>query len=144
MDSHLFLLRQGIWLGQGTISIKGVQEKLNYFTRWKVSENDRGVIFCSQEVEIHGSAEKKINHYSFSIPASDRFTLELEGEAFGKVRGKGVINDKVIAWEVLGEDDICNGFEIFERENSERYKTFAEFGRDDHTGTLIKGSIWLQ
>jgi hypothetical protein len=144
MQTHSFLFHPGIWLGQGSIEMSFSAEILEYYTRWKISEMISGLIFCSQEVELHGVAEKKINHYVFSEITQKSFIVELENADIGKIFGKGIIKDQVIAWEFQGLEEACEGFEIFQKQADDRYSTRAEFGTDDQTSTLIKGSIWKQ
>lgn len=144
MQLHSFLFHPGIWLGQGSIEISFSAEILEYYTRWKVSEMLNGIIFCSQEIELRGFPEKKINHYVFSNISSRAFSVELENADLGKIGGKGIIDDNVIAWEFRDNEAACEGFEIFQKEAEDRYSTRAEFGVDDQTGTVNKGSIWKQ
>lgn len=142
MRPHSFLLIPGIWLGQGVIKIAGVEERLRYYTRWKVSAAVEGVIFCTQEVEVQGVSEKKSNLYLFSDVKNSSFYLELDSESLGKIGGKGVIKEKVIAWELHGSHEQCEGFEIFELVSEDRYSTHAEFGSDKQENTVIQGLLW--
>ena len=140
--SHLFLLTPGLWLGQGSLSFTLSAEEVKFFTRWKVEKLDNGKISCIQETEVDGSSSVVTNQLSFSHMSASKFLVMLNNDTFGELKGSGVIDDKVIAWEYRGKAQPVEGFEIYEKKNSDRYSVYAEYASDDFYRTTIKGEIW--
>lgn len=141
---HQFLLKPGTWLGQGKIQLNMVSEELGYSTRWNVSADDgSGKIECTQEIQVKGLSEVMHNQFLIYGMASGEFAIDLENPALGRVTGKGIINEKVIAWEFRVEAIGFEGFELYEKQD-DAYIMRAEYATDDHFRTLIQGKLWLQ
>jgi hypothetical protein len=68
----------------------------------------------------------------------------LENQALGKITGKGLINEKVIAWEFRVEDIGFEGFELYEKQDDLTYLMRAEYATSDQFRTLIQGRVWQQ
>src|SRR5271170_7951912 len=100
MSTHLFLLTPSSWLGQGKIQLNMVAEELAFFTRWNIGAPDeQGKIECSQDIQVKGLSDVMQNQFRIYALNNGEFQIELENQALGKITGKGLINDKVIAWE---------------------------------------------
>ncbi len=75
---------------------------------------------------------------------SGEFAIELENQALGKVTGKGLVNDKVIAWEFRIVEIGFEGFELYEKQDEKNYLMRAEYATSDQFRTLIQGRVWQQ
>ncbi len=145
MAQHQFLLTPGSWLGQGKIQLNMVAEELAFFTRWNVTQPDpKGKIECLQEIQIKGLSDIMHNQFLIYDHASGAFTIDLENQALGKITGKGVIDEKVIAWEFRVEEIGFDGFELYEKQDEKNYTMRAEYATSDQFRTLIQGRVWLQ
>lgn len=145
MTQHPFLLAPGSWLGQGKIQLNMVAEELAYFTRWNVGSQDgEGRIVSNQEIQVKGLSDIMNNEFIISNLNQGEFSIELENQALGKVTGKGVINDKVIAWEFRVEEIGFEGFELYEKQDDKNYLMRAEYATSDQFRTTIQGRVWLQ
>src|SRR5690349_12331024 len=97
---HPFLIEPGLWLGEGKIQLNMVAEELNFVTRWNTQTKDgEGKIESAQEIQIKGLSDVMQNAFILSAFHGEEFEIELENEALGKVKGKGLISEKMIAWE---------------------------------------------
>jgi hypothetical protein len=145
MTQHQFLLTPGAWLGQGKIQLNMVAEELAFFTRWNVGQTGQdGKIECLQEIQIKGLSDIMHNQFLIYNQASGEFAIDLENQALGHVTGKGLINDKVIAWEFRVEEIGFEGFELYEKQDATNYLMRAEYATSDQFRTLIQGRVWLK
>ncbi len=145
MHPHNFILTPSLWLGQGKITLNMVSEELAFYTRWDVNPKDAsGLILCTQEIQVKGLSDVMHNQFSIYGLTNGEFQIDLENQALGKITGKGLISDKVIAWEFRIEDIGFEGFEFYEIENESRYRMRAEYATHDQFRTLIEGSVWKQ
>jgi hypothetical protein len=145
MAQHQFLLTPRTWLGQGKIQLNMVSEELTFFTRWNITnDNGEGVIECFQEIEVKGLSDIMHNEFSIRNISGGEFTIDLENQALGKVSGKGIINDKIIAWEFRVDDIGFEGFELYELQDDNQYLMRAEYATNDQFRTLIQGRLWEQ
>ncbi len=145
MAQHQFLFTPSAWLGQGKIQLNMVSEELGFFTRWNIGLPDGdGRIECLQEIQVKGLSDVMHNVFSISNLTNGEFTIELENQALGKITGKGLINDKVIAWEFRIEDIGFEGFEMYEKQDDKNYLMRAEYATSDQFRTLIQGRLWQQ
>lgn len=143
ITKHQFLFTKGTWLGEGELSFTAAQEKLKFYTRWIVDEKKKSLIQCEQRVEIEGMGNHVINQFTFSEITPETFNVELISENIGKVFGKGVIDEKVIAWELRDQPGI-EGYEVYERQENGEYHFHAEYLSTEHNRSIIKGRIWRQ
>ncbi len=145
MAQHQFLLTPGTWLGQGKIQLNMVAEELGFFTRWIVSNPDsEGKIECVQEIQVKGLSDVMHNDFLIHGRTNGEFAIDLENQALGRVTGKGLVNEKVIAWEFRVEDIGFEGFEFYEKQDDKNYTMRAEYATNDQFRTLIQGRLWLQ
>jgi hypothetical protein len=145
MVQHHFLLSPGSWLGQGKIQLNMVAEELAFFTRWNVPQADaQGKIECLQEIQIKGLSDIMHNQFLIYNHAAGEFVIDLENQALGKITGKGIINEKVIAWEFRVEEIGFEGFELYEKQDDKNYLMRAEYATSDQFRTLIQGRVWQQ
>lgn len=144
MTQHRFLLTPGTWLGQGKIQLNMVSEELGFMTRWNIGKVDSdGRIECTQEIQVKGLSEVMNNEFLIHNLTGGEFSIDLENQALGRITGKGLINDQVIAWEFRVEAIGFEGFEIYEKQE-DKYLVRAEYATDDHFRTLIQGHLWQQ
>lgn len=144
-QQHPFLLTPSNWLGQGKIQLNMVSEELAFFTRWNVNTPDQdGKIACVQEIQVKGLSDIMCNQFAIYNLTNGEFTIDLENPALGKITGKGLINDKVIAWEFRIEDINFDGFEMYEKQDEKNYLMRAEYATSDQFRTLIQGHVWQQ
>jgi hypothetical protein len=143
MYNHPFILQPSAWIGEGKIILNMMDESLSFFTRWNVSHPDAsGRIECLQEVQIKGLSEVMLNQFLFYDLFHNNFTVDLENQALGRVQGKGVVNEKVIAWEFRVADLGFDGFEFYERQPDGSYLMRAEYSSSDQFRTIIQGKVW--
>ena len=145
MTQHQFLLTPCTWLGQGKIQLNIVSEELAFFTRWNVSNVDSdGRIECAQEIQVKGLSDVMHNEFLIHNLNGGEFSIDLENQALGKISGKGLVNDKVIAWEFRVEEIGFEGFELYEKQDDKNYILRAEYATSDQFRTLIQGRLWQQ
>jgi len=145
MFNHPFLLTPSSWLGQGRIQLNMVDEELSFVTKWNVGNCDsEGRIECIQEIQIKGLSDVMHNQFNIFDVNCGEFQIQLENDALGKVSGKGLINEKIIAWEFRVEDMGFEGFELYEKQNEQNYLMRAEYATADQFRTLIQGNVWRQ
>ncbi|MGM0440536.1 MAG: hypothetical protein ACQEP8_05440 [Chlamydiota bacterium] len=141
MNKHPFVLEEGVWLGEGTISFNLMPEELKYYMRWTFS-NDDGQQASLQEIEIEGGAETIKNSYRYYDIGQEKFALSLENDSIGKVEGQGVFSDKEVGWEFRQNPEIIEGYESYQLQEDGTYIMKAEYMSVDQVRTLIKGRIW--
>jgi len=146
MTHHQFLLTPTSWLGQGKIQLNMVSEELAFFTRWNANQVDgEGKIECLQEIQVKGLSDIMHNQFLiYNLTTGGEFAIELENQALGRITGKGLINEKVIAWEFRIEEIGFDGFEIYEKQDEKNYLMRAEYATADQFRTLIQGRVWQQ
>lgn len=141
MSPHLFLFQQLVWIGEGTVSFPTSQDTARFFTRWRVSEATPEKIVATQEVELHGIHQTNINKFEIIDIIPGYFKISLENEMIGKVFGKGVYDDKILAWEIREKVGL-EGFEVYTLQPTGEYLFRAEYATGDHIHTIIQGKIW--
>lgn len=143
MSEHPFILSAQEWLGEGKILLSMVDEPLSFHTRWNSSKkNPSGLIECMQEIQIKGISDVMQNQFAIYDISGNQFTIELENLALGKILGKGIIKENLIAWEFRAGELGFEGFELYERVNDESYLMNAEYSTSDQLRTTIQGKIW--
>jgi hypothetical protein len=145
MSHHHFLLTPSSWLGQGRIQLNMVTEELAFVTKWSVGDrNTDGRIECLQEIQVKGLSDIMHNQFNIFDLSSGEFQIHLENDALGKIGGKGIINDKIIAWEFRIEEMGFEGFELYEKQDEHNYLMRAEYATADQFRTVIQGKVWKQ
>jgi len=145
MSKHPFIFSPGAWLGEGKIKLNMVEEELAFVTRWNCDSPDpEGKIECIQEIQVKGLSDIMHNQFVLYDMNSGEFAIDLENQALGRIVGKGLINDKVIAWEFRVEDIGFEGFEFYEKQSDDSYLMRAEYATSDQFRTLIQGRVWKQ
>lgn len=145
MYQHPFLLSPSAWLGQGRIQLNMVAEELAFFTKWNVNPSDtEGRIECVQEIQVKGLSDIMHNQFNIFDLNQSEFQIQLENDALGKIQGKGVINEKIIAWEFRIEEIGFEGFEMYEKQDEQTYLMRAEYATADQFRTVIQGKVWKQ
>lgn len=143
MTEHNFIFTPANWLGQGKIQLSMVDEELDFYTRWKINpRNDAGIIECTQEIEITGLSDLMHNEFSFSRLSGGKFEVNLDNHALGEIRGKGLIDEKLIAWEFRMPDVGFEGYEVYEIQDDGTYLMKAEYSSADQFRTEIAGTVW--
>ena len=145
MMQHEFLLTPSTWIGQGKIKLNMIDEELVFFTRWDVGIADpSGRIESTQEIQVKGLTEIMHNQFSMYDFTSGAFLIDLENQALGRIIGKGVMSEKVIAWEFRVEEMAFDGFEFYEKIDDKNYLMRAEYATSDQFRTVIEGKVWQQ
>ena len=145
MTKHPFIFSPGSWLGEGKIKLNMIDEELTFLTKWNFDSLDpEGKIECIQEIQVKGLSDIMHNQFLLYDFNSGEFTIDLENQALGKIVGKGLINEKVIAWEFRVEDIGFEGFEFYEKQSDDSYLMRAEYSTSDQFRTLIQGRVWKQ
>ena len=120
-----------------------VEEELDFITRWNLGALDsNGQVPASQEVQIKGMGDIMHNQFLITNLTATHFNIELENAALGNITGKGIINDKLIAWEFRNSELDFEGFEFYEKQPDGTYLMRAEYATPDQYRTIIRGKIW--
>jgi hypothetical protein len=136
-----FIFAPGTWLGEGKITFAASSEFIKFYMKWQISEESNHVMKAIQTIQMQGIEEKSINEMTFFDIHSGTFAVQLENEILGKVLGKGIYSDQVIAWEFHTESNF-QGFETYERRENGDFFVHAEYGKNDIYRTIIEGLIW--
>lgn len=143
MEEHLFLIKPLAWLGEGRIKLNMVDEELTFFTRWNIGPcNEIGEIECLQEIQVKGMTDIMHNQFIIRNMSANNFSIDLENQAMGKIQGKGIIGEKVIAWEFRIKELGFEGFEFYEKQPDNSYLMRAEYATTDQFRTVINGKVW--
>lgn len=141
MNPHLFLFKPQVWIGEGTVSFPSSQDTTRFFTRWRVLDDSPEKIHCTQEVELHGIRQTNINKFEITDIIPGHFKISLENETIGKVAGKGIFDDKIVAWEIREKAGL-EGYEVYTLQPTGEYLFRAEYATGNHIHTIIQGKIW--
>ena len=142
MIAHQFIFQPGHWIGEGRIVFSASPESIRFFTKWVLQPPEPTGISCTQEVEMQGSEPNMKNIFQFSNITPKDFLVELENDILGKVKGKGLIDPKTIAWEFHSQGEGLEGFEVYELQENGDYMLHAEYASQDQFRTVIDGRIW--
>jgi hypothetical protein len=141
---HKFIFLPSSWMGEGTITLNMVEEELGFFTKWNVLDKDFAEKVKSvQEIQIAGISENMRNELTFFDFTKNGFSVEMENLNIGRVVGKGVYNEKLIAWEFRENDLNFEGFETYRLLEDGSYSMHSEYVTSDQFRTQIEGRIWL-
>ncbi len=144
MKIHDFILKKNSWIGEGNITLNMVEEDLDFYTKWEVSDNDpEKKITAVQEIQIGGISENMRNELTFFEFSPKTFKVEMENLNIGKVVGKGVYDEKLIAWEFRDNELNFEGFESYYLQDDGSYLVHAEYVTSDQFRTQIEGRIWI-
>lgn len=144
MKNHTFLLKPNSWIGEGNITLNMVEEELSFYSKWQILDKDNsGKIQAVQEIQIGGISENMRNELTFFDFNAKHFSVEMENSNIGKITGKGILDDKVIAWEFRNNDMNFEGFETYYLQDDGSYLMHAEYVTSDQFRTQIEGRIYL-
>lgn len=144
MSDHLFIFKPGIWLGEGKILLNLVEEELKFFAKWQVQQGDFAhQIQAAQDMQISGIAEKMRNEFFFFEFGKDYFKVKMENANVGTITGKGVYDDKKVAWEFRNNELNFEGLEVYTLLKEDEYQMHAEYVTSDQFRTQMDGRIWL-
>jgi hypothetical protein len=141
MAKHDFIFSPGHWIGEGRITFSASPDRLRFYTKWLIEEDKDNSIHCLQYVEMDTGEERISNKFAFSNILPRSFDVELSSEMIGSVHGKGIIDEKTIAWEFRGHPDF-EGFEVYELQDNGDYMMHAEYALPGQFRTIIDGRIW--
>lgn len=144
-EKHSFILSPGSWFGEGKIVLNMVDEDLTFFTTWNILSRDfSGKIPCVQDIQIQGLSDNMRNELTFYDFGVKSFSVEMENQNIGKVVGKGIFDDKLIAWEFRENDLKFEGYETYRLQEDGSYLMLGEYISTDQLRTQIEGRIWQQ
>jgi hypothetical protein len=141
---HNFIFKPGVWEGVGKISFSMADDELPFRMRWSVSPQELGSIRFSQLVEVENFSDPLTNNFTLSGITSSHFVITLENDLVGKVEGKGLYSEKLIAWEFRNAAEGFEGYEIYELQTDGTYKMRAEFMGGEEFRTFVAGTIKLK
>lgn len=145
MEQHRFLVTPGRWLGEGNITIKGSDASIRFFADWVVKGDINEIVICKQRVEMFQVEEHTINNIAIYAYSGNAFKIEIENDLFGKAKGKGLIEGRVIRWEFQqSHDDGLCGVEEYTLQDNGDYHLHAEYYSDEIYRTTIKARLWLK
>jgi hypothetical protein len=136
-----FIFKPGLWIGEGKVTFSASPEIVRFYTKWTVEAEKNKKIVCQQHVEMEGGESNVYNTFVFSRLQSNAFSVELTSELLGCVQGKGLLDDKTIAWEFRGHPEF-EGFEVYELQDNGDFMLHAEYSSIDQIRTIIDGRIW--
>jgi len=140
---HRFLFHEGRWIGEGKVTLSASPDVLRFYTCWNIKKKTKKGIKCLQEVEIQGSEPAMQNSFLLTDVKDNSFKIELNNDLLGSEKGKGIIDEKTIAWEFHGKESI-EGFEVYELTDEGDYMLHAEYTSPDQYRTTIDGRIWFK
>ena len=117
------------------------EDELDFAMRWTILPIEQEQIFFNQSIDIPTLAQSMKNNFALSKLAGDRFTILLQNQVIGKVVGKGVIDQEVIAWEFREPEQAFEGYEVYELQKNHSYKMHGEFSGGDGMRTYVSGLI---
>lgn len=146
---HDFIFSPGVWIGEGFLTFKGSSEKIKFYTKWtikvallpEVSLTTTATMECCQQVELQGIPEQMTNYLTFSHLSESGFAVCLENQLFGKISGKGIQDNVMIAWE-FHDQPPCDGFETYTLQPNGDYFFKAEYSTPGQHRTYIEGRLW--
>jgi len=94
-----------------------------------------------QLVEMQDLHEHLVNTFTFFDIQESTYSVCLENENVGKIYGKGLRDEKIIAWEFRGQIAF-EGFETYEKQENGDYFIHAEYGSPSEFRTIIEGLVW--
>lgn len=141
MSNLNFIFKPGLWLGEGNITFSASPEMVHFYTKWTVEEEKNSKIVCHQRVEIEGGESNVYNTFGFFNLFPHSFSVELSSDFLGKAEGKGILDDKTIAWEFRGHLEF-EGFEVYELQDNGDFVVHGEYSSPDQIRTIIDGRIW--
>lgn len=141
MDKFDFIFKPGLWIGEGKVTFSASPETVRFYTKWTVEEEKNKMIACQQHVEMEGGESNVYNTFVFSNLLPNSFSVELTSEMLGTAQGKGIIDEKTIAWEFRGHPEF-EGFEVYELQDNGDFMLHAEYASIDQIRTIIDGRIW--
>lgn len=140
-QKHRFIFSQGIWIGEGKITLSTSPEILHFYTKWTCEKGEGPDEFsCRQQVEIQGIDETVINELTITLIHPHSFRISLKNELM-RCEGQGTWDGQAIAWEFPSTVDFA-GFELYELQSNGDYIFHAEYSSSEAYRTLITGKIW--
>lgn len=139
MHTHTFLTQPGQWEGKGQITLNFSSQVLPFSVKWDIQSTDEGVL-CKQYVYIEHDTSPIENIYRISEYDGVHFNIDLSSAQIGEASGKGVCDDKTIAWEFVGAENRVQGFEVYQFLSKDHYHLHAEFS-SSQIRTMIDGKI---
>lgn len=143
MFNHTFIFSPGHWLGEGKILLSMVEEELLFHTTWTVQPKDfSGKVICAQDIQIQGLSENMRNELTFYDFQGKAFTVDMENQNVGRIIGKGVIDETMIAWEFRNSEISFEGYETYQLQSDGSYKMRGEYVTSDQFRTHIEARLW--
>lgn len=140
MYKNHFLLQPATWIGEGKIVFAGAKDPTKFFTRWFLISSSPGEMRWQQEVELHGLHQTNRNEFTIYDIQETHFKMILENESMGRVNGKGIMDEKTVAWE-LRDVPGYEGYEVYELQKNGEYAFRAEYISIDQLRSQIDGRI---
>lgn len=140
MSTHPFL-KAGTWQSLGTITFTMAEDQLPFTATWQITPQDN-TIRILQIVTVTSLQEGMRNTLTLSDFTDTTFTISLENELVTKVMGKGVLNDKLLAWEYRAPSAGFEGYEILTLQPNGTYTLRGEFSGGEYR-TQILGTLKL-
>lgn len=141
MADHDFIFKPGLWVGEGKVTFSASPDRVRFYTKWTFESQIDHAMAWHQHVELEGGDSNVYNTFRFFNIQPDTFEVELSNELLGSVCGKGLIDQRTIAWEFRGNPEF-EGFEVYERQENGDFMLHAEYSSLDQIRTIIDGRIW--
>lgn len=143
IQNHVFLTQSANWLGEGEVTLNLVEEPMKFYSRWSVTVGANKEVECLQQIEIVGMADHVHNLFSFNFSKGDEIYVQMENNAIGRVKAKGLCDDKVVAWEYENPLGGFGGYELYKKEDDNTYLFRCEFLTKEQLRSHIQGKMWL-
>ncbi|MBS0623491.1 MAG: hypothetical protein JSS62_02600 [Verrucomicrobia bacterium] len=131
------------WEGEGNITLSVSDQVISYKVVWIVSPPKEDRIFLHQIVTIQDFDQMMTNQFCISQASKTNFDIELSNQLVCGIKGKGVIDPQVVAWEFRETGQEFEGFEVYRLQPDESYEMHAEYSASEGMRTLIQGYIRL-
>ena len=78
------------------------------------------------------------------LPLAEAYqiTTPLAHQSVGTIKGSGFVDPTKIAWEFNRPEIGFAGFELYEKDEENRYRLHAEYASSDQFRTVISGKVW--
>lgn len=144
MFQHSFIFSPGTWIGEGKIILNMVEEELVFQTKWSVQGADFSQkVVGAQDIQVQGLSEQMRNELTFYDFKPKSFLVDMDNQNVGRIVGKGIYDEKMIAWEFRDNENF-EGYETYTLQEDGSYEMKGEYITTDQFRTQIKARIWRQ
>ena len=135
-----FILKEGIWLGEGTIALSSSTEQMKFYTKWEIAPESRGQIEATQTIQLQGENQVSRNFFFFTAITETTFTLTIKNEQVEAVQALGSRRPRQVSWNYTAGSTL-EGKESYTHLQNQQLLLKAEYGSGQYQ-TMIEGKLW--